>query len=147
MPRYVDIFDCFCKDIIGASEAQSVADKDANIFFVNRYNKWAALFEKAPNDILSAEVVKGFIGEILVLKNILIPRLGEVPSMQAWMGPLSAPQDFIFENSWVEVKTISLIARQRAHLIRGAIGFAELRANGYCKIRPFKYRRAGFVGH
>lgn len=105
--RYVDIFDCFCKDIIGASEAQSVADKDANIFFVNRYNKWAALFEKAPNDILSAEVVKGLIGEILVLKNILIPRLGEVPSMQAWMGPLSAPQDFIFENSWVEVKTIS----------------------------------------
>lgn len=104
---YEDMFDCFCKDIISSSDMQAVADKNAYAFFVNRYNKWAALFEKAPNDILSPSVIKGLIGEILVLKNILIPQLGEVSALEAWMGPLLSPKDFIFEKSWVEVKTIS----------------------------------------
>ncbi len=104
---YKDMFDCFCKDIISSSDIQAVADKNAYAFFVNRYNKWAALFEKAPNDILSPSVIKGLIGEILVLKNILIPQLGEVSALEAWMGPLLSPKDFIFEKSWVEVKTIS----------------------------------------
>ena len=105
--RYEDMFDCFCKDIISSSDIQAVADRNAYAFFVNRYNKWAALFEKAPNDILSPSVIKGLIGEILVLKNILIPQLGEVSALEAWMGPLLSPKDFIFEKSWVEVKTIS----------------------------------------
>lgn len=104
---YKDMFDCFCKDIINSSYIQAVADKNAYAFFVNRYNNWAALFEKAPNDILSSSAIKGLIGEILVLKNILIPRLGETLALEAWMGPLLSPKDFIFENSWIEVKTIS----------------------------------------
>lgn len=104
---YKDMFDCFYKDIISSSDIQAVADKNAYAFFVNRYNKWAALLEKAPNDILSPSVIKGLIGEILVLKNILIPQLGEVSALEAWMGPLLSPKDFIFEKSWVEVKTIS----------------------------------------
>ncbi len=104
---YEDMFDCFCKDIINSSDIQAVADKNAYAFFVNRYNKWTALFEKAPNDILSPSVIKGLLGEILVLKNILIPQLGEVLALEAWMGPPLSPKDFIFENSWAEVKTIS----------------------------------------
>lgn len=104
---YKDMFDCFCKDIISSSDIQAVADKNAYAFFVNRYNKWAALFEKAPNDILSPSVIKGLIGEILVLKNILIPQLGEVPALESWMGPLLSPKDFILDKSWIEVKTIS----------------------------------------
>lgn len=105
--NYMDIFDCFCNDIINTSMNLAIEDKIAYLFFANRYKKWTALFEKAPSEILSSSEVKGLIGEMLVLKNILIPQKGETCAIESWMGPLSTPQDFIFEESWMEVKTIS----------------------------------------
>ena len=50
---------------------------------------------------------KGLIGELLHLQEI-IPEKGINNSIISWVGPDGADQDFIFEDSWDEIKEVSL---------------------------------------
>jgi hypothetical protein len=44
-------------------------------------------------------------GELVVLEAAMLPH-GEEASVQGWVGPDEAPQDFAFSSSFVEVKTV-----------------------------------------
>lgn len=94
------------------------------------YVRSGASFRKAVSDALSGQAdllskrkkltderVAGLWGELDMLEH-LIPRLGELIAMQAWLGPLAQEHDFGFELFEAEVKTTTGSARR--HVIGSA---------------------------
>lgn len=94
------------------------------------YVRSGASFRKAVSDALAGqadllskrrkltdEKVAGLWGELDVLEHLL-PRLGEVGAMEAWLGPLAQEHDFGFAEFEAEVKTTTGAARR--HVIGSA---------------------------
>lgn len=73
---------------------------------VERFKKWQKLFA-ASKDKMSSAQVKGLIGELLVLRDICIAKYGAEKAVEGWVGPLSADQDFQYEDMWYESKAVS----------------------------------------
>jgi hypothetical protein len=53
---------------------------------------------------LSFEQQKGLVGELLTLRDVMLPRLGALASVEAWCGPLGAAQDFRWSGLAIECK-------------------------------------------
>ena len=104
--EYRDMFILFCGDIIESSRAIQNKDKAAN-FVIVRYREWKEMLANARNGLLTPEEIKGLLGEMYVLDSELMPRYGSEKSALSWTGPKAAHQDFILEDTWYEVKTIS----------------------------------------
>jgi hypothetical protein len=66
---------------------------------------------------LTDERVTGLWGELDVFEH-LVPRMGEVSAMEAWLGPLAQEHDFAFPTFEAEVKTTT--ANTRRHVIGSA---------------------------
>lgn len=49
---------------------------------------------------------------MIFLRDVLIPQYGKETSLQAWMGPRMADQDFVFLDTWYEVKATTSDAEQ-----------------------------------
>jgi len=102
--NYKDVYLNLCSDLIDSSRNKKGS---AGLKFIfNRYNQWLKLMESANRDRLSESEVKGLIGELIVLKKLLKSSSDYVVILNNWMGPEGSDQDFIFENYWIEVKSI-----------------------------------------
>lgn len=103
---YKDIFILFCEDIVNASA--SIANKEKAVRFVGaRYKEWREMLANARGNLLSPEEIKGLLGEMYYLKNCLAPQYGIEKAALSWTGPKHLPQDFIIDDTWYEIKTIS----------------------------------------
>lgn len=101
-----DMFMLFCTDIIDSS--RTVKNKEAGTRFVcERYKKWQRLLAASKSDLLSPVQLKGLLGEMVFLRDYLSPQCGIERAVEAWAGPEMADQDFIIDDTWFEVKTIS----------------------------------------
>lgn len=104
--KFDEIFFNFCEDLI-----ESTRDINENrkglLFLIDRYRKWQQLLKRSKGQILSFEEIKGLIGEMYFLKYYLFVVIGIENSLKAWTGPELLKQDFIFENTWFEIKTIT----------------------------------------
>ena len=100
-----DTFYRLCWDMIDFS-AQSKAPLDA---MINRYLSWQKMLKQINKKVLSFENQKGLLGELLYLEKS-IDEVGSMKSLNSWVGPDGSDQDFIFDNSWTEVKTVSAAA-------------------------------------
>ena len=100
-----DTFYRLCWDMLDCS-AQS---KDPLNALVNRYLSWQKMLRQVNKKVLSFESQKGLLGELLYLEEIT-NKIGIQRSLDSWVGPDGSDQDFIFENSWSEVKTVSAAA-------------------------------------
>lgn len=102
--KFEDLFFSFCDDIIESS--RSINNKEHGAKFVcERYNSWQNMLSKSNNGLLSEAQIKGLIGELLFLSEILIPLYGEEKAIESWTGPEKTNQDFTNENCWYEVKS------------------------------------------
>lgn len=104
--EYRDMFILFCGDIIESSRAICNKDKAAK-FVVSRYMEWKEMLANTRNGLLTPEEIKGLLGEMYILDKELMSRHGSDKSALSWTGPKAAHQDFILDNTWYEVKTIS----------------------------------------
>ena len=103
---YKDMFVLFCEDIIASSE--SIANKEKATRFVSRrYNEWREMLANARGNLLSPEEIKGLLGEMYFLKEYLSEIYGAEKAAMSWTGPKRLPQDFIIDDIWFEVKTVS----------------------------------------
>ena len=82
---------------------------DGNVFdtIVLRYVQWQKLLRRNSRSILSVREVRGLIGELLFLKDYLIPMEGAAKALSYWTGPYGSDQDFRTPCMWYEVKTIA----------------------------------------
>ena len=98
-------FCAFCNDIV---ESTISIKGDDNVIYktiCNVFFTWQKMF-RVQSSLLSEKEIKGLIGELLFLKNELIPVYGETESILAWTGPESAKKDFSINSTWFEIKSV-----------------------------------------
>ena len=101
-----DIFRALCTDLMRATEQLTRNESAIGLkITLNRLMRWQSLLEKAHNDMLSRSETIGLVGELLVLRDLLLPRLGALDAVQSWRGPFGDEQDFLLVQKMVEVKT------------------------------------------
>lgn len=100
-----DVFIRLCWDLIDSSK--NVTDKLQGVEnVIARFIKWQKLMEFG-TDCLSDEIIKGIIGEMLYAKHILLKRYDVDTIIDSWLGPNGSDRDFVFKDTWTEVKAIS----------------------------------------
>ena len=99
------MFVFFCRDMISICEqaGKELAIPNA----VLRWQYWREMFGRSRQDLLSQMEIKGLIGELLVLRDFMIPKFGTANAVQSWMGPLLGHKDFEIDDTWYEVKAVS----------------------------------------
>lgn len=102
---YEEEFLCLGWDIIICSKE---AD-DPIKALVERYLSWQKLLQYAGKNTMSFSQQKGLIAELIHLQEI-IPEMGPHNALTAWVGPDGYDQDFVYEDSWDEIKAVSLAA-------------------------------------
>ncbi|MDF2857536.1 MAG: hypothetical protein K0Q87_3387 [Neobacillus sp.] len=70
-----------------------------------RFLKWQKLMEGG-NELLADEIIKGIIGELLYAKYELRTKYDWDTILSVWLGPDGANKDFVFEDTWAEVKAV-----------------------------------------
>lgn len=104
--KFNDIFCHFCDDIIESSR-NATSIRNGVLFICDRYEQWQKLLKSNKSNFLTKNEIKGLIGELIFLKSFLIPIYGEIDALSSWLGPEKLPQDFICQDKWYEVKSIS----------------------------------------
>jgi len=99
-----EIFLTLCMDLTSASD--NVGTIDGFIASIQqRLNRWQSLLKMSRDQEMSRIIQMGLFTELNFLVNYLIPELGVKQSIISWVGPDSDKQDFLLENSVVEVKS------------------------------------------
>jgi len=100
--RFGDVFAALAEDLARrVSESLTPADQARS--FIGQLSRWQK-FLTASTEGLTDEQQRGLWGELLCLRDRLLPSLG-FPAVSGWKGPERAHQDFQFENGAIEVKT------------------------------------------
>ena len=93
-----------CSDLIDySSNALSQSEAIKRVAF--RYAQWRRLMEKRHSEVLSDSKRKGLIGELLYFKSQIDEGRPYKSTLDGWVGPDGADQDFVYEGLWREVKT------------------------------------------
>ena len=104
---YNNIFSRLCFDMLESSRNEQ--GDGMYLKLVQRYIAWYNMFTGKRSDILTKEQQKGLCGELLFLEQKITERPA-VEALTAWQGPLDADQDFVFADSWAEIKSVKLSA-------------------------------------
>lgn len=101
----LEYFCTFCQDLLDSVKVTS-DDETAYHTLRFRYYSWRQLFRPDNARLTEAEIM-GLIGELLFLKDYMIPERGIDVALESWMGPEKTHKDFSDQQDWFEVKTIS----------------------------------------
>ena len=98
-----DIFLHFMRDLV-AHLLTAAASEVALRTFLARVGLWQRYFVTGGGEHLSGERQCGLFGEVLLLRDLLIPAVGPSAAVDAWKGPEGCPQDFQTHSCVIEVK-------------------------------------------
>ena len=102
--KFIELFCCFCEDIINSTE--KIEDEAFGTGFIcDRYLKWQNMLKKQSLGILSFSEIKGLLGELIFLKDVLSKEVGYEKAINSWTGPYMTDQDFYLGNTWYEIKS------------------------------------------
>ena len=72
-----------------------------------RLHAWQRFMAEHAEDVLGVEARQGLYGELWVLREVLLPRIGIAAAVQCWTGPDAGHQDFQLSICSIEVKASS----------------------------------------
>ena len=98
-------FCTFCQDIFASTEGITDCTEGYRAI-QNRYMSWKKLFKPSHGNLTETEIM-GLIGELLFLKDEMMPAYGEAKSIESWMGAERTHKDFSIDDTWFEVKAIN----------------------------------------
>lgn len=101
----LEYFCIFCQDLLESAAAIQEDDVAYKTLCV-RYFAWKKLFKPHSGKLTDAEIM-GLMGELLFLKEQMIPQWGKAKAIEGWMGPEKTHKDFSTDNVWYEIKAIS----------------------------------------
>ena len=101
----LEYFCTFCQDLLDSVRVTN-DDESAYQTLRSRYYSWRHLFRPENGRMTEIEVM-GLIGELLFLRDHMIPERGVVVALDSWMGPEKTHKDFSDQQDWFEVKTIT----------------------------------------
>lgn len=99
-----EVFTHLCWDLIEHSRSATSRILALEVL-VARFLKWQRLMESG-NDLLTESVIRGLIGELIYARDILHKSMNWDEIMSVWLGPNGADRDFVFNDTWAEIKTI-----------------------------------------
>lgn len=101
-----DLFHGLCQTLI--RNLDGVSDPAAALgVALNHIKRWKAFLAGKRTRVLSAEEVRGLFAELSFLRLLKEKHLTDAQAVEAWCGPDRMHQDFIFDDTAVEVKSIS----------------------------------------
>ena len=98
-----EMFYALCLNLMLATNKFTVPEKAPSLI-LSRLKRWQRFLKKSKLDILREEEIKGLIGELIFLRDWVIPKYGATNAIKFWLGPEGAPQDFSINNLAIEVK-------------------------------------------
>jgi hypothetical protein len=98
------LFALLCDDLV-ESTRKNTSTSSARYFF-QRLARWRALLASGSTG-LSEEEIRGLLGELYALSELLAPMFGIETAILAWCGPTGEEQDFRLKDRAFEVKAIS----------------------------------------
>lgn len=101
----LEYFCTFCQDLLDSTENLKI-DDIAYKTLCSRYFAWKKLFKPHSGSLSDTEII-GLIGELLFMKEYMIPQWGIPKSLESWMGPERTHKDFSMESEWYEIKAIN----------------------------------------
>ena len=101
----LDTFSIFIGDLVEETR-KSCDDKNGYQLITNRYYAWRKMFFQKRR-LLDEKEIMGLIGELLFLKEQIIPLCGNARALSAWSGQEKTKKDFSVDQTWYEVKTIN----------------------------------------
>lgn len=101
----LEYFCTFCQDLLDSTVNLKI-DDIAYETLCFRYFAWKKLFKPHSGSLSDAEII-GLIGELLFMKEYMIPQWGVSKSLESWMGPERTHKDFSTESEWYEIKAIN----------------------------------------
>lgn len=104
---FLGLFSQLCEDLLYSSKSLPKSSS-ASTFVSRRLLSWKRMMEEGKSHTLGDSEIRGLIGELWTLHQNIIPKFGNLASIKAWVGPLGANQDFQFEDTAYEVKTVQL---------------------------------------
>ena len=101
-----DVFRALCFDLMRSTAELSRSESCAGLSItLNRLRRWQKLLEKARDDLLTQSKIIGLVGELLFLRDLILPRMNTFDAVQSWRGPYGDEQDFLLAGRIIEVKT------------------------------------------
>lgn len=102
----VSLFRALSEDLLVATRDLENGTSDlAAERLVTRLERWQDMLRKKRDSLLSRQAIIGLTGELLFLRNRLLPLLGAEQTLHAWRGPHGDEQDFANGDQIFEVKT------------------------------------------
>lgn len=100
-----ELFLILCNDLINVMK-----ESEDNIIskLIKRLERWQKLLQRAALQIMSKEEQMGLFGELIVLRDYLLPVYDCQSVINGWVGSLGDQQDFLLESLAVEVKSTRL---------------------------------------
>jgi hypothetical protein len=109
-PLLRPVFAALCADIVSITRTD-VHQSGLPAAVLGRIDTWRNLLERGQAG-LDEMALRGMIGELLVLETQVLATLSPEEAVDAWKGPLGAPQDFLLPTgSRIEVKAIGRSAK------------------------------------
>lgn len=109
----LECFCTFCEDLISSTHFIR-DDETAYQTIRSRYFSWKQLFKPHHGNLTEIEIM-GLIGELLFLRDQMIPAKGIEAALDSWTGPEKTHKDFSYEDEWYEVKTINF-GKESVHI-------------------------------
>lgn len=100
----LDTFSIFVSDLVEATR-KAIDDRNGYQLITNRYYAWRKMFYQK-SKLLDEQEIMGLMGELLFLRDHIIPLCGPAKAMAAWSGQEKTKKDFSVDQTWYEIKTI-----------------------------------------
>lgn len=101
-----DLFYSLCETLIHALSETSDPLVGLSVA-LSQIKRWKAFMAGKKGRVLSAEEVRGLFCELKFLQQMLNQMKSELDALEAWQGPETSHQDYIFSDTAVEVKSFS----------------------------------------
>ncbi|BAC12132.1 hypothetical protein [Oceanobacillus iheyensis HTE831] len=98
------VFHVLCNDLITVAKEFDSEERLISSIEI-RLIRWQQLLKQDRSKMLTLEEQMGLFSELLCLKDVVGPIVGINQAIRSWVGPDFDKQDFLFDNSVVEVKS------------------------------------------
>ena len=102
--EYEELFGKFCADLLSVMDG-AASSAAALSRLARRYASWRK-FLRNKRGAMSENQVRGLAGELLYFRRRLDEGMSPTALTAGWLGPEGGDQDFVFRDSWAEIKTV-----------------------------------------
>jgi hypothetical protein len=107
LAAFSEMFVVLVEDVVGRI-VRADSDRSAAKALFERLVRWREFLKAYGPDGLDDEAQRGLYGELWFLRSELIPAVGEIAAINAWVGPLGGPQDFQMPGRSIETKVSTM---------------------------------------